>query len=471
MNAFEKNLSKVSKIMNLIILGHIPIFFAMAKFFSTEIFIAIVGPLIIFLGQVIFEKVLNKKFLGSVMMGFSMMVLSAIMIHLGKGMIEWHFHIFVMIGILSLYANPWTIIVAAATAAVHHVSFYFFLPESIFNYEASLWIVVLHAIFVVFETIAITYLSLNFKKTLDLQGKIALDISPLTMSIEKVSTNSKVSCRELLECADRNSSNVTEISKTSKEISEKAQNTQQGINHCLKLMKETNDAVVSSSQAVSKAEDFKKTLEDIRESMDTLQTVSAQNLSAVEESVNLISKKTLVINDIVFQTKLLSFNASVEAARAGEHGKGFAVVAEEIGILANSSGIASNEINSIVEGSKNQLNTSIEELKNNIKKFQDNIYEANNLWSELNTQIKSSFEKVKENSNSQEKSLIQISGASEQQTTGVAKLASSLNFIDESTNKTLHSLKEIESMNNQLKKDSDRLIKIQQSIIEEEEAA
>ena len=35
-----------------------------------------------------------------------------------------------------------------------------------------------------------------------------------------------------------------------------------------------------------------------------------------------------VINDIVFQTKLLSFNASVEAARAGESGKGFAVVAE-----------------------------------------------------------------------------------------------------------------------------------------------
>jgi methyl-accepting chemotaxis protein len=44
--------------------------------------------------------------------------------------------------------------------------------------------------------------------------------------------------------------------------------------------------------------------------------------------INEIGSKTRVINDIVFQTKLLSFNASVEAARAGEHGKGFAVVAE-----------------------------------------------------------------------------------------------------------------------------------------------
>lgn len=45
-----------------------------------------------------------------------------------------------------------------------------------------------------------------------------------------------------------------------------------------------------------------------------------------------VISKTAVINGIVMQTRLLSFNASVEAARAGEHGKGFAVVAEEIGV-------------------------------------------------------------------------------------------------------------------------------------------
>ena len=57
-----------------------------------------------------------------------------------------------------------------------------------------------------------------------------------------------------------------------------------------------------------------------------------------------IKDKVNIINDIVFQTKLLSFNASVEAARAGENGKGFAVVAEEVGNLASVSGKAANEI-------------------------------------------------------------------------------------------------------------------------------
>lgn len=78
---------------------------------------------------------------------------------------------------------------------------------------------------------------------------------------------------------------------------------------------------------------------------------SNQRISEIVQVITEIGSKTKVINDIVFQTKLLSFNASVEAARAGENGKGFAVVAEEVGNLAQMSGNAAKDIESMLNAS------------------------------------------------------------------------------------------------------------------------
>lgn len=114
-----------------------------------------------------------------------------------------------------------------------------------------------------------------------------------------------------------------------------------------------------------------------------------KDITKIGNSIKLIQEKTQLINDIVFQTKLLSFNASVEAARAGEHGKGFAVVAEEVGNLAAMSGKASDEIHHMIE-------ESVEQVEKIVKASSENLKQAINVSSEKIEKTKDSIDNCRD---------------------------------------------------------------------------
>ena len=79
---------------------------------------------------------------------------------------------------------------------------------------------------------------------------------------------------------------------------------------------------------------------------------TSQSMDQINEKVFSINDAITVIDQIAFQTNILSLNAAVEAATAGESGKGFAVVAQEVRNLANKSAEAAKDIKNLVELAK-----------------------------------------------------------------------------------------------------------------------
>lgn len=109
---------------------------------------------------------------------------------------------------------------------------------------------------------------------------------------------------------------------------------------------ETQTAAISMSAEAEKSQDVLRAT-----------TNAMAEIEACSEEINAIVD---VIEDIAFQTNLLSLNASVEAARAGDAGKGFAVVANEVRSLAQRSSDASSKVQGIIKQSNQAISKGAE---------------------------------------------------------------------------------------------------------------
>lgn len=172
---------------------------------------------------------------------------------------------------------------------------------------------------------------------------------------------------------------------------------------------------------------------EVMSSVEELQ-ISVKNglseISSITTTMSQIHEKAKVINEIVFQTKLLSFNASVEAARAGDFGKGFSVVAAEMAKLAQASGLAAKEIEEIITA-------GIEQTQNQIKNATDNLnraaektsYSSNNLNSRRGEVSQIFSELIEATKLTNEKSQ-QISAATKEQDLGVKEINNALQNLE-----------------------------------------
>ncbi|MEA2019516.1 MAG: methyl-accepting chemotaxis protein, partial [Campylobacterota bacterium] len=153
---------------------------------------------------------------------------------------------------------------------------------------------------------------------------------------------------------------------------------------------------------------------DVRTSVDTGQTLANQTVTAMEDintQVNAINESISIIDQIAFQTNILSLNAAVEAATAGEAGKGFAVVAQEVRNLASRSAEAANEIKALVENATTKSNTG--------KKIVTNMIDG---YTNLNESIGKTMDLIDN-----------VTVASKEQQAGIENINENINSLDSRT--------------------------------------
>lgn len=174
--------------------------------------------------------------------------------------------------------------------------------------------------------------------------KILEKLRESSQEVKIISDEIELSSQKLSETTSEQSATIQSTVINMDEISAMLQQTELNVNQTFDLTKSGR----------KQSEEASNVIKHMLNAMDEIQNSNIK-LKSIENLMNEIKGKTLVINEIVSETRLLSFNASIEAARAGTHGKGFAVVAEEIGKLASMSGQAAEEISELLESSSAQV--------------------------------------------------------------------------------------------------------------------
>ena len=176
-------------------------------------------------------------------------------------------------------------------------------------------------------------------------------------------------------------------------------------------LEEVTSTIVSNTDNVVQMAGYANDLYSSAKEGERLAEQTTTSMNEIDDQVSSINDAISVIDQIAFQTNILSLNAAVEAATAGEAGKGFAVVAQEVRNLASRSAEAANEIKALVENATKKANDGKVIASKMIKGYAG-----------LNDNITKTITIIKD-----------IENASKEQQEGIEQINDAVNSLDQQT--------------------------------------
>ena len=250
----------------------------------------------------------------------------------------------------------------------------------------------------------------NYTKQISTSG-IKAHLEKLALGVNDLGSNISVLLKKSLEIGITLDSSSNELIANVDTLNSSSTKAAMSLEETAAALEEVTSTIISNANNVQQMSTYANELNISARSGQELAQNTTQAMEDITKQVTFINEAISIIDQIAFQTNILSLNAAVEAATAGEAGKGFAVVAQEVRNLASRSAEAAKEIKDLVEAATVKAG------------------EGKSISSEMIT----GYDSLLENISKATHKIDEISTASKEQETAITQINDAINRLDQQT--------------------------------------
>ena len=280
------------------------------------------------------------------------------------------------------------------------------------------------------------YTNDDFTKSVTIDPRLKSDMLAVMQSVNKLGVALRTNAKLNLTNGETLNQNAITMSESVNNVAAKANQQAASLEETAAALEEITSITRNNAQNAVKMAELGHLVNKAVNSGQELANKTASSMDEINHEVMAINEAIAVIDQIAFQTNILSLNAAVEAATAGEAGKGFAVVAQEVRNLANRSADAANEIKALVESAASKANDGKNISNEMIKGYQT-----------LNTHINETIKLIED-----------VSNASKEQMQGIEQINDAVTILDRVTQENASEANNVSNIASEVRTMADELV-------------